>query len=201
MARPTVTRISARDRIAEAALRLFTSEGYGATTIEGIAKEAGVGISTVYAVYGNKREIVAELRRQWIDKADVEALVAEAMRAVDPHQKLRLCARWIRRQMEFGQPVISLIQEAARTDPQVNRYLTAIRRKPRAKIAELAASLGPSLVASMTPKDAEAVIWVFSQSGVYREFIHQWGWSPDRYEAWLSDALQYQLLGHATGPG
>ena len=60
------TRPRAPERISEAARALFVERGYTATTIEAIAKEAGVGISTVYAVYGNKREILADAKLEKI---------------------------------------------------------------------------------------------------------------------------------------
>ena len=54
-----------RTRIAEAARKLILDQGYGAATMEAIAREAGVATPTVYAVFGSKRNILAEL----IDRA------------------------------------------------------------------------------------------------------------------------------------
>jgi AcrR family transcriptional regulator len=47
-----------RDRIADAARRLFASTGYGTTTMDAIAAEAGVAVRTVYSAFGAKREIL-----------------------------------------------------------------------------------------------------------------------------------------------
>ena len=52
-----------RRAILEASQRLFLSRGYGATSIRAIAEEAGVAVQTVYAVFGNKRQLVIELSR------------------------------------------------------------------------------------------------------------------------------------------
>ena len=41
-----------RLRILDTAQRLFTDHGYGATTMESIAAEAGVATDTVYASFG-----------------------------------------------------------------------------------------------------------------------------------------------------
>ena len=52
-----------RVRIAEAARRLFAANGYGATSIDAIAKDAGVATRTIYSAFGTKRETpVADLR-------------------------------------------------------------------------------------------------------------------------------------------
>ncbi|MEG2005229.1 MAG: helix-turn-helix domain-containing protein, partial [Bilophila sp.] len=50
-----------RSNIADAAERLLISSGYAGMTVEAIAKEAGVSTQTVYAVFGSKRGIMAEL--------------------------------------------------------------------------------------------------------------------------------------------
>ncbi len=50
-----------RRAILDAARRLFLSNGYGTTSIRAIAEEAGVAVQTVYAVFGNKRQLVIEL--------------------------------------------------------------------------------------------------------------------------------------------
>ncbi len=50
-----------RRRIVAAARVLFARDGYGATTLRGIATEAGVAVQTVYAVYGSKAGTLAAL--------------------------------------------------------------------------------------------------------------------------------------------
>ena len=50
-----------RRAILAAALELFTANGYTATTIQAIAEDAGVAVQTVYAVFGNKRELLRQL--------------------------------------------------------------------------------------------------------------------------------------------
>ena len=52
-----------RRRILDAARARFVADGYTTTTIAGIADDADVAVQTVYAVFGNKRAILAELLR------------------------------------------------------------------------------------------------------------------------------------------
>ena len=56
--RPTRSAPS-RQRIIEAAGRLFVEQGYVASTIEGIAADAGVAVQTVYYVFGTKPNVLA----------------------------------------------------------------------------------------------------------------------------------------------
>src|SRR5687768_4543024 len=50
-----------RQQIAEAAHTLFAQRGYGGTTIEAIAQEAGVAPETIYATFGSKHKILWHL--------------------------------------------------------------------------------------------------------------------------------------------
>jgi AcrR family transcriptional regulator len=49
-----------RSAIAEAALRLFKENGYDATTMRAIAKEAGVATGNAYYYFGSKEELIQE---------------------------------------------------------------------------------------------------------------------------------------------
>jgi AcrR family transcriptional regulator len=49
-----------RAAIAEAALRLFRENGYEATTMRAIAKEAGVATGNAYYYFGSKEELIQE---------------------------------------------------------------------------------------------------------------------------------------------
>jgi TetR/AcrR family transcriptional regulator, mexJK operon transcriptional repressor len=65
-------------QIREAAGRLFLAQGYGAVSMDAIAREAGVSKATIYAHFADKAELFAalvkeECARQWPDTAPLEA--------------------------------------------------------------------------------------------------------------------------------
>jgi TetR/AcrR family transcriptional repressor of mexJK operon len=65
-------------QIREAASRLFLTQGYGAVSMDAIAREAGVSKATIYAHFADKAELFADLvtgecARQWPDIAMLEA--------------------------------------------------------------------------------------------------------------------------------
>ncbi|WP_095189825.1 TetR/AcrR family transcriptional regulator [Pseudomonas sp. Irchel 3E19] len=62
-----------RQVIAEAALALFKTQGFGATTLEQIANEAGVSAPTVTNYFGGKQEILLALLKQPDEQAMREA--------------------------------------------------------------------------------------------------------------------------------
>ncbi|WP_249675422.1 TetR/AcrR family transcriptional regulator [Pseudomonas abieticivorans] len=53
-----------RHAISGAAVELFRSQGYGATTVEQIAEQAGVSAPTVFNYFGSKQEILIDLLRE-----------------------------------------------------------------------------------------------------------------------------------------
>ena len=162
MSTPSATAsLSAKDRIGRAARDLFVERGCTATTIEAIAREAGVECprSTPCSA---PSEILAELRRQWFDEADVVALVSEGLSTTDPHKKLRQCANWVRRQVELRRAITAVIEEATHADPQAAALIAELSRKSEAKICERVDGLDGYLAADLSPDDAVGVIWALT---------------------------------------
>ena len=52
-----------RKQILDAALAVFSKKGYGEATIPDIAREAGVGVGTIYNYYESKRDLLVSLVR------------------------------------------------------------------------------------------------------------------------------------------
>lgn len=109
-----------RADIAHAARRLFLAQGWAATTVREVAREAGVSVPTVYATYGNK----AGLTRALADAADLSAdaapLLAELTApGATPARQLAAMAGYDRRLFERAGDVIALLREAGRTEPEL----------------------------------------------------------------------------------
>src|SRR4029453_17225411 len=106
------------------ARKLFVAEGYGAPTIQAIADEADVAVQTVYAVFGNKRSILAELVDVSIAGDDAEIVVnaREWMRPVweapDAAGRLRAYAAAVRRIMDGAGDVFAVVAAAPPLDPE-----------------------------------------------------------------------------------
>ena len=70
-----------RRSILDAAHELFVGTGYAATTIQAIADRAGVAVQTVYAVFGNKRELLRQLIERTITGDDEPLSITERVEA------------------------------------------------------------------------------------------------------------------------
>jgi hypothetical protein len=43
-------------------------------------------------------------------------------------------------------------------------------------------------------EEARRILWMYTSRDVYRMLVHEAGWTPDRYEAWLSTTLLEALV-------
>jgi len=186
--------LQTRRLIVDAARRLFLEWGYGVTTMEAIAGEAGVAVSTVYAIFKNKRALLREMRSALLDQARTREIHEEARKQEDPELRLEMIAHQNRRQWEFGGSMIAIHEGAAAVDREAAAELSEVlggRRWIMTRfIQEMKDTLRPDLDASR----ATAILLALCQPAVYRELVEESGWSPDEYEAWLSEALKEQLL-------
>src|SRR4051794_18052282 len=107
-----------REQIVGAARRLFARDGFARTTVEAIAREAGVSAQTVYASAGSKRAIVGALVDQMEVEGGSEELRRELMSTEDPREQLRAIVRFNRRLFERGQDILRVIM-ATRVDPDM----------------------------------------------------------------------------------
>jgi AcrR family transcriptional regulator len=179
-------------RIAEAARKLFTVNGYGATSIETIAGEAGVAVRTVYSVFGTKREILSFVCEQWLQRAKARERAAEVLAEPDPVARLRAAAGWLRGLYEAGFDVVLIFDGAMDADAETRELLRAKLAGRNHIMDAMIASLTDSLRLPLA--DAQATFRAFAATGVYQELVADHGWSPDRFEHWLADMLQGQLL-------
>jgi AcrR family transcriptional regulator len=65
-----------REQILEAAARLWTLQGFEATTLESIAREAGIAKGTIYLYFATKEQLLAGAVERWSLVPDLEALGA-----------------------------------------------------------------------------------------------------------------------------
>jgi AcrR family transcriptional regulator len=180
-----------RARIAAAARKLILCRGFEAATIEAIARGAGVAVPTVYAVFGSKGRILAEL----VDRAAFgpvfQKLIDEAETMTDPIARLRLTAR-IARQVYDGERAESeLLRKARVVLPEV-----AAREHDRecgrydAQALTVAYLIESGLLnPALTESEARDIQWTFTARDLYRLLVVERGWSADRYEQWLAEAM------------
>jgi AcrR family transcriptional regulator len=181
-----------RIRIAQAARRLFADQGYGATSIDAIAKEAGVATRTVYSAFGTKREILSLICDQWLKDAGAIERAEQVFAIADPRLRLRGAAGWLTNLYSAGFDVV-LIFEAATDESPETRALLRSKLAGRNQVMDaMIASLEDVLRVPL--EQAQAVYRALAAPGVYQELVDESGWTPAEFEAFVADSLERQLL-------
>ena len=157
--------LQTRRLIVDAASRLFLERGYGLTTMEAIAAEAGVAVRTVYAIFKNKRAFLGEIRSALLDQARTREIHEEARKQRDPQRRLEMIAHQSRLQWEFGGGMIAIHESAAAVDLEAAAELREVlggRRWIMTRfIQEMKDTLRPDLDASR----ATAILLALCQPG------------------------------------
>jgi AcrR family transcriptional regulator len=182
-----------RERIAEAARRLFGVAGYGSTSIEAIAADAGVAVRTVYSAFGTKREILSLICEQWLERARARERAGEVLAEPDPARRLRGAASWLCGLYSAGFDVV-IIFEAATDESAETRELLRSKLAGRNQAMDaMIASLDGHLHAPV--RQVQAVYRALAAPGVYRELVEESGWTPEEFERWVGDTLERYAAG------
>ncbi len=178
-----------RRRILDAARQLFFRDGYAVTTLKAVAADAGVAIQTVYAVFGSKAAILAELRASVVSLPEADAAVRAA--ATEPTLERRLAgfARSIRLRWTLGGDIVKVNEDAARADSSIRADVAATLAQRRDGIAWFVRMLEPDVAPGIDVVQATAVVDALTLYDLYAQLVGVHGWSPDAYEAWLTDQL------------
>lgn len=183
-----------RDAIADAARKLFVARGYAATPIELIAREAGVAVPTVYAVFGTKRAVLESILDA-MDRAAEATQLGAAMQGGSIAAQVRELAKFLTRLFTQNGDLIAAARAASAGDAGMRdlaRKGTQRHRRETKKIAEAWARAG-ALREGLTASDAAAILATIASHGVFAD-LKEAGWSAKRYEAWLADAIKRLMM-------
>jgi AcrR family transcriptional regulator len=194
--------LATRQRIIDATRQLMLERGYRATTVAAIARAAGVHVDTVYELVGRKPVLVRELIEQALSGTD-HAVPAEdrpyvaAIRAEpDPRRKIALYAAAVRAMQARLAPLVLAVRDASATEPEARevwRQLSDRRAtNMRTFVRDLQAAGG--LREGLSIEEAADSVWATNSSDMYLLLTVDRGWSPDRYERWLTDTWHRLLL-------
>ena len=186
--------LATRALIVDAACELFLAQGYMATTIEAISAAAGVAVSTVYAVFRNKRGILQAIRERWHRESGQRDIYRQAMEQSDPKRRLELAAYATRRQWETGGAMMAIYQAAAAADPDAAAELSTALQGRRTFLTQFIDAMSEQLRLDLSSTRATALFTTLTQPTIYQELVGEEGWSPEEYEVWLAETLQQQLL-------
>jgi TetR/AcrR family transcriptional regulator, regulator of autoinduction and epiphytic fitness len=190
-----------RQRITTAARRLFARDGYATTTIDAIAREAGVAVPTVYATFGSKRGILLSLLETMEAEGGIEQLQQQlAAAAAEPARQIREWAAFSRRFFQRGLDLLEIARGAGTADPDIRALGRQGDRRRRqeaqARVRDWAEL--DVLRAGLQKDEAADILWTLLSPDVFRLLVVECKWSGARYERWLVGQLE-GLLGTPGG--
>ncbi|MGH3282612.1 MAG: TetR/AcrR family transcriptional regulator [Trebonia sp.] len=197
----TARGMATRQRIVEAATRLFAADGYLSTTITAIAREAGAGVQTVYLAFGSKAAIL---------KAAIDVAVAgdyedvpvsrrpradDARAAPDASSMLDILLEVSLADTERAGPIYQVCQAAA-ADPEVAALLADIGRQRRSSWQEAAEWLSgrAGFRSDLTVERARDILYSLVSPDMWRVLVSECGWSPRQWRDFTRATARAHLL-------
>jgi AcrR family transcriptional regulator len=186
---------------------LFERDGYAATSVAAIAKEAGVALKTVYVAFGTKSGVLRALWNVLLRGDDETAPIAErdwyrsVLAEPDPERLIGRVAEGSRTVKERVGGAFEVIRSAAPVDPDIAELWARIESEfydnQRAIVEALRASR--RLRRGLDDQRATDILWSLNHPDVWLLLVGKRSWTGDEFERWLRETLSAQLL--APRPG
>lgn len=192
-----------RRRVLETAHRLVLEHGYAATTMAGIAAEAGVSTVSLYKGFGTKAELITQMLGMVLVGDDEPVPLAQRpenadlVAETDGARLLQRYAAWCRRLYERlgALPAILLIgARSGETDLQeLAAQVSAKRLADATDTADQLVATG-HLRPGLDRNRVRDLIWALNSPEMHQLLTRDREWSPEDYQHWLAQALTDALI-------
>ena len=191
-----------RRRVLAAARERFLADGYAATAVAEIARDAGVAEATVFAAFGSKRGLLMAAIGAaaggdaapiaLIERPEVRAMLAEP----DPVEALGRFVAFTGAVLARAAPLIAVVRAAAGSEPELAEMQRRGGESRWADCRTLAAALHErgQLRAGLGVEAATDILWVYASAELYDLLVGVRGWTAERYREWRHAALVAALL-------
>ena len=179
------------------ARELFVSRGFAATSMDDVARAAGVGRRSVYDAFGSKRGVLLALlgelapREQARFREELEAAAGDCLR------QLELAVSFMAGLYERAADLIEMVHAAGGADADLaalgdeGERRRLLGQRPTVEDWHRQGLLRPGLGADK----AADIFWALSSAQLYQMLVTQRGWSTEDYRVWLFHQLRSELFG------
>jgi AcrR family transcriptional regulator len=185
-----------RARIMESAYRLFTQQGYEATTMKAVADEAGVAVQTVYFTFHTKAALLMTIESRAVGGEGQEWREQRLRELVEERDPRNVVALWVAASATVLNRITAFV---ALLGANLQMDAASVERRARGRdrwfqmlIDRLVAldALKPGLVPSRALDVARAVLRVEA----YEDLTLRWGWTEQGWIEWMTGLLARELL-------
>lgn len=187
--------VRTRARVLEAGKYLFSRKGIDATTIAQIAARAGVAEATVYATVKSKSGLIHALVHEAIFGPRFQEAQQRLVGVTDPVRRIALTAHVARAIYEGESAELSLLMKASAFSPELRKTQKAfetLRREMQRERIDALFRAGRAR-RGLDRETAASILWMYTGRDVYHKLVHESGWPPDKFQAWLEQTLLESL--------
>jgi len=183
-----------RTEIIAAATRLFTANGWAATGMRDVAREAGVATETVYAHFSSKTGLFQRAMDVAVVGDDAPVALAErpefaALGQGSRADRIAAAALLLTEVNQRTSGFAKVLREAAPTDQVIAEMLRAARERIRLDVAA-----GAAAVMGRKPSRLERDgLWALLSPEVYVLLVEESGWSIRQYRTWVAQMLEREI--------
>ena len=194
---------ASRRAVVEVARTLLEERGFAATTVEEVARQAGVSAVGIYKRFGTKAALFKEVLDVTIagddeqvavaDRADAQRIRAEP----DARTKLRLYAEGAAVRAERSAGVQLALRNGAPADPAIDALWQRLQTERLTGMTMLARHLVDTdqLRSGIEVDEVRDVLWTCISVEVYDLLVLQRGWTRDAYVDWMTRTLTGSVIG------
>jgi AcrR family transcriptional regulator len=192
-----------KERVLSAARSLFVRHGIDRVTIAKIAQKARVAAPTVYALYRSKEGILRALMRAALFGRGFQAARKKLEGVTDPVELIALTPHVARAIYEAESAELGLLRGATAFSPALRKLEQEFEKirlemqEDRVRVLFARSKQKPGL----SLDEARQILWMYTSRDVYRMLVLESGWTPDRYQDWLSETLVAALVEPAPNAG
>ena len=191
-------------KIIEAAHRLFTTQGYAATTMGQVAEAAGVAVQTVYFVFHTKAALLARAIDFAVMGKETPRPPEEQpwYRAMEEAPEIDEALRHLVTGVGEMMPRVVPLKLAARAsdDPALTQVMAqseAWRADGYRAVLQILRGKVP-LREGLDPERATHLLLLYVGEDVYHVLVDTYRWPHEDWIDWTVDTLLHQVFGRAS---
>jgi AcrR family transcriptional regulator len=184
-----------------AARELFEANGYRATTLAEVARQAGVSVESIYKGFGTKAALAKAVFDFVIAGDDELVPVAERPEAQavqaepDVRRKIQLYVDGLARRQARSARVQILIRDGRHHDETLRETWQTLLDERLTGMTMFGRHLVESgqLRDGITVDEVADVLWTYIAVELYELLVLHRGWSLERYADWIARAITHAL--------